>query len=147
MQFHRDDDLPSRPYTDSLSDSERLEEYRRCMYTPTSSTGDKMTALKNDQDKPRMELLSVPALQSIAEVMTFGAKKYADHNWRQGFKWSRLYGAALRHLTAHMNGESTDPESGFSHLAHLGCCVMFLLEHEKCSLGTDDRYKKKEEVS
>lgn len=62
------------------------------------------------------------------------------HNWRQGFNWSRLYGAALRHLTAHLDGEDKDPESGLSHLAHLGCCVMFLLEHEAKGLGKDDRY-------
>lgn len=97
-------------------------------------------ALKNDSEKVRMELLSVPALRAISEVLTFGAKKYASHNWRKGFEWSRLYGAALRHLTAHMDGEDTDPESGLSHLAHLGCCVLFLLEHEIDGLGTDDRY-------
>lgn len=99
-----------------------------------------LSGQKHDKDKVRMELLSVPALQAIAEVMTFGARKYAAHNWRKGFEWSRLYGAALRHLTAHMSGENKDPESGLSHLAHLGCCVMFLLEHEACGLGKDDRY-------
>lgn len=97
-------------------------------------------ALKHDSEKVRMELLSVPALVEISRVMTFGAKKYADHNWRQGFAWSRLYGAALRHLSAHMNGENTDAESGLSHLAHAGCCIMFLIEHEARQLGTDDRY-------
>lgn len=104
-------------------------------------------ALKYDSKKPRMELLSVPALIEISKVLTYGADKYTvgdvsgAHNWRKGFKWSRLYGAALRHLTAHMDGDDTDPESGLSHLAHLGCCVMFLLEHEIDGLGTDDRYK------
>lgn len=97
-------------------------------------------AIKLDTDKIRMELLSVPALTAIAEVLTFGAGKYDPHNWRKGFEWSRLYGAALRHLLAHMDGENTDPETGLSHLAHLGCCVVFLLEHERCKLGTDDRY-------
>lgn len=88
-----------------------------------------------------MELLSVPALKAIAEVLTYGCSKYSAHNWRNGFDWSRLYGAALRHLTAHLEGEDKDPETGLSHLAHLGCCVMFLLEHEIKGLGTDDRYK------
>jgi hypothetical protein len=100
-----------------------------------------MSAIKHDKGKPRLELLSVPALNQIAGALAFGAGKYGDHNWREGFDWSRLYGAALRHLTAHMDGEDKDPESGLSHLAHLGCCVMFLLEHEARGLGKDDRYK------
>lgn len=101
-----------------------------------------MTAIKHDQAKVRLDLLSVPAMNKIAEVMGFGAIKYADHNWRNGFNWSRLYGAALRHITAHMDGEDLDPESGLSHLAHAGCCVMFLIEHEANKLGKDDRYKR-----
>ena len=104
-----------------------------------------MTATKHDGDKVRMELLSVDALKAIAEVMTFGAIKYKDNNWRKGFDWSRLYGATLRHLTSHMNGEDLDPESGLSHLAHAGCCIQFLLEHEVRGLGTDDRYKQESE--
>lgn len=97
-------------------------------------------ARKYDSSKVQLELLSVPAMMAIGEVMTFGARKYEAHNWRKGFQWSRLLGAALRHLMAYMAGEDKDPESGLSHLAHAGCCVMFLLEHEICKLGRDDRY-------
>lgn len=100
-----------------------------------------MNGIKYDKDKPRMELLSKSALEGTAQVLTFGANKYDSHNWRKGFKWSRLYGAALRHLTAHMDGENTDPESGLSHLDHAACCIMFLQEHEKKGLGEDDRYR------
>lgn len=97
---------------------------------------------KYDEGKIRLELLSVPALIEIGKVMTFGATKYDDHNWRKGFKWSRLYGALLRHIFAHLNGQDKDPETGISHLAHAGCCLMFLLEHEISGLGQDDRYKR-----
>lgn len=100
-----------------------------------------MSGIKYDRDKVRMELLSVCALQEIAKVLTVGAQKYTSHNWRQGFAWSRLHGALLRHVTAHMSGEDRDPETGYSHLAHAGCCLMFLLEHEIRGLGTDDRYR------
>lgn len=98
-------------------------------------------AIKHDQAKPSMQLLPTASLQAIAEVLDFGAKKYAAHNWRKGMDWSRLLGAAMRHLTSFNDGEDKDPESGLSHLAHLGCCVLFLLEYEKKGLGTDDRYK------
>lgn len=96
---------------------------------------------KHDQDKPRVELLSRVALEEISKVMAFGANKYQEHNWRKGFKWTRLLGAAIRHVLAYLDGEDKDPESGLSHLAHAGCCIMFLLEHEIKNLGEDDRYK------
>jgi hypothetical protein len=76
-------------------------------------------------------------------VLAFGAQKYAEHNWRNGFAWSRPLSAAMRHITAFNAGEDTDPESGLSHLAHAACCIMFLLEFEKTHPHLDDRYKPK----
>lgn len=103
-------------------------------------------ALKNDQEKPRMELVPAGATLEIAKVLTFGAKKYAAHNWRKGFDYSRLIGALERHIAAFKEGEDTDPESGLPHMAHAGCCVMFLLEHQLKGYGKDDRYKEKKNV-
>lgn len=98
-------------------------------------------AIKHDAGKIPMELLPAPALEEIARVLQFGAKKYAAWNWAKGFGWTRLAGAALRHLFAWVNGEDRDPESGLSHLAHAGCCILFLITHERCGLGTDDRHR------
>ena len=77
----------------------------------------------------------------IARVLTFGAKKYSSRNWEKGFDYSRTYGALQRHLHAWYKGEDSDPETGLSHLAHAGCCLMFLLEFEHSGAGTDDRVK------
>ena len=99
------------------------------------------TALKFDQDKLPLHLLSTEALNQTAAVLKFGAQKYAEHNWRKGFTWSRPLSAALRHITAFNNGEDKDPESGLSHLAHAMCCIMFLLEFEKTHPELDDRWK------
>jgi hypothetical protein len=76
----------------------------------------------------------------LARVLTFGAKKYAAHNWRKGIVYSRLFDALQRHLWAWWSGEEIDPESGESHLDHAACCLMFLRE---LSLRPelDDRYK------
>lgn len=87
-----------------------------------------------------MGLLSTTALTSIARVLQFGAKKYDSHNWRKGLAWSRVYDALQRHLTAWNDGEDPDPETGLSHLAHAGCCIMFLLEYEVTHRDLDDRY-------
>ena len=94
---------------------------------------------KDDSQKNRLELIPVSGIEGIGRAMTFGAKKYADHNWAKGFNYSRLIGAAMRHLMAWTRGEDKDPESGLSHLDHLGACVVMLIAHETENLGTDDR--------
>ena len=101
------------------------------------------TGIKHDQDKPDMSLLSNIALVKVAEVMTFGKKKYSAHNWRGGFVWSRPLAAAARHLYAYIGGEDKDPETGLSHLSHAACGLMFLIDFEVNKIGTDDRYKGK----
>lgn len=98
-------------------------------------------AVKFDQGKMPLNLLSTEALNQTAAVLLFGADKYAAHNWRDGFLWSRPLAAAMRHITAFNDGEDRDPESGLSHLAHAACCIMFLLEFEKTHRELDDRYK------
>lgn len=98
-------------------------------------------AVKFDADKLPLHLLSTEALNQTAAVLKFGAQKYAEHNWRKGFAWSRPLAAAMRHITAFNAGEDKDPESGLSHLAHAACCIMFLLEFEKTHPHLDDRYK------
>jgi hypothetical protein len=79
----------------------------------------------------------------VAQVLTFGANKYADHNWRagDGFDYSRLIGAAYRHLSSFNDGEDLDPETGYSHVDHAMCCLMFLSEQIKVGRGKDDRFK------
>jgi len=101
---------------------------------------------KFDQDKIPMELLPTEALREIAKVLKFGSEKYDAWNWKKGMKWSRLAGAALRHLYAWLEREDKDPETNLSHLAHLGCCVLFLLTYETLGIGIDDRWKPQEEV-
>lgn len=101
----------------------------------------KQTAKKFDAEKPRTDLLPTEALIEVAKVLGAGAKKYDEHNWRNGFRWSRLYGAALRHLFAWNQNEDFDQETGLLHLAHATCCCLFLLTHQLLGLGEDDRWK------
>lgn len=98
-------------------------------------------AVKYDNEKPRMDLLDPVALEGLAKVLTFGAQKYAAHNWRKGIANSRLIAAMLRHLFAIMRGEDIDPESGLPHIDHLGCCWMFLSNNMKVRPEMDDRWR------
>jgi len=98
-------------------------------------------AVKYDGEKPRMDLLDPLALEGLAKVLTFGAQKYAAHNWRKGIANTRLIAAMLRHLFAIMRGEDLDPESGLPHIDHVGCCWMFLSNNMKVRPDTDDRWR------
>ncbi len=96
--------------------------------------------VKFDAEKPRMDLLDPYAIEQLALVLTYGATKYSDHNWRRGISKTRLIAAALRHLFAYLRGEDRDAETNLSHAAHCMACLMFLLglEHRP---ELDDRYK------
>ena len=95
--------------------------------------------VKFDGGKLRYDLIPHDALEQFVRVLTYGAEKYADRNWEKGMDWSRLYAAALRHLTAWWRGKSIDPESHLPHLAHALCCINFLLAYELRGMGGDDR--------
>ncbi|UTO27815.1 dATP/dGTP diphosphohydrolase domain-containing protein [Bartonella harrusi] len=100
-----------------------------------------LKAHKNDIGKPRVDLIPPLTLLDIGRVLEFGANKYSANNWRHGMNWSRLYGAASRHLLTWFGGEDKDVESGLSHLAHAACCLLFLMECEAKQIGHDDRVK------
>jgi len=85
---------------------------------------------KYDQEKPRWDLLPLNTVEDIVKVMTFGAKKYGDNNWKQVKPKQRFFAAALRHLTAYQSGEIIDKESGLPHLAHALCSILFLHWHD-----------------
>jgi len=83
--------------------------------------------LKYDAGKLRYSLVPPVAIKGIAEVLTFGASKYGPDNWKLVDDAEERYLDALyRHLEAYRAGESHDPESGLTHLAHAATNVAFL---------------------
>jgi len=90
----------------------------------------KMSGTKYDGDKLRMDLIPPEVMTAIAEVLTMGAVKYDDHNWREGIQYSRVVGALKRHLTAWEGGEVYDSESKLNHMAHVLCNAAFLITYE-----------------
>lgn len=101
---------------------------------------------KHDQGKAPLDLIPYAGEEAIAQVLAFGAKKYAPGNWAKGIEYSRLISAAKRHIGAYASGEDVDPESGLSHIAHAGCCIMFLLHMQKHRPDLDDRWSKPEDL-
>lgn len=106
------------------------------------STRDKK-ALTHDDGKLQLATLPPAGLRGVAAVQLYGHKKYGDfYNYRLGMEHSRQISCALRHLLAHMDGETNDPESGLPHLAHATCRIMFLMQNVADKKDIDDRYVK-----
>ena len=95
---------------------------------------------KQDDGKPRYDLIPPEFLHGLADILTFGANKYAARNWEQGIAYGRVYGALQRHLWAWWGGTATDAETGKSHLWHAACCLAFLTTYEaRGMIELDDR--------
>lgn len=93
------------------------------------------SAIKYDQDKPKVHLLEPTFLLGLAEVMTYGAIKYGEDNWKGGLDVTRMYSAAMRHLLAYRSGEQLD-ESGYSHVLHAAANLMMLHYYSVGEVGT-----------
>ena len=117
----------------------------------------------------RFDLIPVGPLTELAEHYGVGASKYANHQWRRGYEWSKSYAALLRHLTAFWDGYdydvcSNDPDgcshvdqdgnpfvavrenacfnhTGSHHLAAVAWHAFCLLEFKDKFPEHDDRYK------
>ena len=88
--------------------------------------------MKFDGGKLRIDLVDPFFVEDVAEVLTYGAKKYADDSWQLLENAEQRYkGALLRHLFAYLKGELVDSESGMQHLQHLATNAMFLMHFER----------------
>lgn len=86
---------------------------------------------KDDQGKLRMDLVPPEAIEAIAEVLTYGARKYGENTWQNLPEFNRRqYAATLRHLLAWKKGQMLDAESGISHLQHALTDIAFLVWYE-----------------
>ena len=92
---------------------------------------------KFDQGKPDFTLLPWDSLAEVVKVLQYGCEKYERDNWKHvPDAFQRYEAAGLRHRVARLNGEAVDPESGFSHLAHEACCLLFQLWLEQQEKST-----------
>lgn len=84
--------------------------------------------MKHDGGKLDYTLVPWDGLEDVVRVLEFGANKYSRDNWRKVENAEARYmAAAFRHMVAHQGGEVNDPESNLPHLAHAGCCILFML--------------------
>jgi len=87
---------------------------------------------KHDTGKLRYSLVPPIAIKAIADILTFGAEKYAANSWQTIHNGEERYLDALyRHLEAYRSGETFDKESSKTHLSHAITNVAFLLHFEQ----------------
>jgi Domain of unknown function (DUF5664) len=101
---------------------------------------------KNDSGKPKISLIPKEALWGMAQALTYGANKYGMYNFKEGISYTRLADAAYRHLSAYMDGETIDIESGNNHLFHAMASLAMLTYMDANRSDMDDRYKQKEKL-
>lgn len=86
---------------------------------------------KYDSGKLRYDLIPVLALEETTKVVTKGAEKYDDENWKLVPEGRRRYlAAAMRHIQQWRKGEIYDEEMGTHHIANAISNLMFILEKE-----------------
>lgn len=111
--------------------------------TPEQQAATALVGRKFDAGKLDYTLVPFEGLDEIVKVLMFGAQKYARDNWRHVDNAKQRYiAAAFRHLTEYNKGNTIDNETGLSHMAHVGCCILFILALEKAH-GTDPGGKSK----
>ncbi len=86
--------------------------------------------MKFDSGKLRYNLVPPKAMEEMAKVLTYGAKKYKPNNWKEVDDTERYIDALYRHLEAWRAGEALDSESNLSHLSHALTNIAFLIEFE-----------------
>ena len=100
----------------------------------------KETAARFSEGKVRHDLIPPWVIEQLAQVYTYGTKKYDSDNWRKGLAWKKnVIGPLLRHLNKWLRGEKVDEESGCHHLAMVLWQGAALMLYEKYSIGQDDR--------
>ena len=96
-----------------------------CHHNAKDLTPAKSKGIKFDDGKLQFSLIPPEIKLYLAEVLTFGAKKYAPNNW-QKIDVKRYYDALERHMNAFQLGEENDEESGMHHLKHALTNMMFI---------------------
>lgn len=84
---------------------------------------------KADEGKRQWHLLPWQPLESVLEVLEFGAKKYVEDGWRRVENGEQRYRDALMRHAVRLSEDldAVDAETGFPEAAHVACNALFLL--------------------
>ena len=77
-------------------------------------------------DKPRYDLISLPAMRRLAIHMAAGVEKYSERNWEKGMPMTRYEQGLLRHVFQYMEGDRQEDHAA-AVLFNMGC----IMHHEE----------------
>lgn len=115
---------------------------------------DTKKGLRYNNNKTRWSLVNFNSFEPMLRVLMYGAHKYSlfknkkgkvirgidvsiedskqltliesgADNWKKGLDKKEILESMMRHLSALMDGEELDPESGLPHMGHIQCNSMF----------------------
>jgi hypothetical protein len=92
--------------------------------------------VKHDGGKLRFDLVDHEFEAELAAVLTHGAQKYADDNWKNANPAdarARYYASFRRHVLDWRRGREFDADSGLPSLVCAACSLMFLRWFERDS--------------
>jgi len=106
----------------------RAEEIGDFTYRGIDGSGYK--ASMDTPAKIPLALIPPAAIRATGRALQHGARRYSAWNWARGMNYSEVSSALMRHLMSWLEGEEQDPDSGLSHLDHIGACHAFLCHFE-----------------
>ena len=90
----------------------------------------------------KVDMAAVPPVAIAHESLAFmdGERKYGFRNYRSTNVRARIYvAAAMRHISAWLEGEEFAEDSGVHHLGHARACLGILLDTQATGNLIDDR--------
>lgn len=137
---------------DTQKYNELLKERKDGEWVVINELAPKTHGMKDLEGKLRFDLIPPEVDKALAEVLTIGAKKYADRNWEKGlFLVKEHLGAMKRHINKWESGEDLNKEvdlkgnpiSELNHLKHaLWHLMAMVVQIERGRTDLDDRSKK-----
>lgn len=111
-------------YSKRIAEAQKFQQGKEV----TTTTPHDAEFMKFDNQKiAGYHLIPREAMDAMAQVLDYGAKKYSPNNWKQCDDISRYQDALWRHILAYLDGEEVDVESGLPHLAHAITNLSFLI--------------------
>lgn len=76
-------------------------------------------------------------IDQAAKIMKRGETEYGRDNWKIGMTKSSILQSLYRHAYKFSQGEILDQDSGYKHIGHIYCNLMFLEFHERKGFLTE----------
>lgn len=80
----------------------------------------------NDDDKPKLALISPIFMTRLGNWLAKGAKKYSPRNWEAGIPVEASLNSLMRHVNDYREGKKDE-----DHLAAIACNIMFIIHTEE----------------